>query len=227
MSASANPVSGISSAGTGVAVRPRLVLVCGPWSSGSSAVAGLLANAGLQAPGPYFPVNDPRTAATYEMQAFRRVLNTLASEQTLQRTASPDQALQALKRFRDEALLPVVRRGEGDAPVMLKHGLAMLFLDELAELFDVRLVGVLRPMQAIEATRLRRGWHAGLGQRGAQVLYQGLFAHMVDTATPFHLLRYPDLLSGPDTELDKLMDFCGWTPSAAQRTAALGFVRRG
>ena len=227
MSASANPVSGISSAGTGVAVRPRLVLVCGPWSSGSSAVAGLLANAGLQAPGPYFPVNDPRTAATYEMQAFRRVLNTLASEQTLQRTASPDQALQALKRFRDEALLPVVRWGEGDAPVMLKHGLAMLFLDELAELFDVRLVGVLRPLQAIEATRLRRGWHAGLGQRGAQVLYQGLFAHMVDTATPFHLLRYPDLLSGPDTELDKLMDFCGWTPSAAQRTAALGFVRRG
>lgn len=209
------------------AMRLPLVLVCGPWSSGSSAVAGLLAKAGLQAPGPYVKVNDPRTTATFEMQAFRQVLNSLASEQTLQRTVPADQALQALKHFRDVCLLPAVRSGQGSAPAMLKHGLAMLFLDELAALFDLRIVGVLRPLQAIEATRMRRGWHAGLGQRGAQVLYQALFAHVVSAATPFHLLRYPELISQPGAEIDALLAFCGVSPTVQQRDDALGFIRQG
>jgi len=38
-----------------------LVLVCGPWSSGTSATAGVLAALGLSAPGPFVTIADPRT----------------------------------------------------------------------------------------------------------------------------------------------------------------------
>lgn len=209
----------------GSSPRIPLVLVCGPWGGGTSAVAGLLAQAGLQAPGPYVTVKDPRTPHTYEMKAFQRVLRSLASERTLQRNCDDAEALAALRRFRDEALLPA-SGGGGCAPVLLKHGLAALFIKPLRELFDLRLVGVLRPFEAIEATRLRRGWHAGMGRKGAQAIYQAMFGELVGGSTPFHLLRYADLMSAPDSETDRLLAFCGLHPTPEQRAAALAFVSR-
>ena len=206
--------------------RIPLVLVCGPWSSGTSAVAGMLAHAGLQAPGPYVQVNDPRTSATYELKSFQTVLRSLASEQTLQKITSPAEALQRLRQFRDEVLRPLIEQTPDAPSVMLKHGLAPLFLPELCALFEVRIVGVLRPLEAIEATRIRRNWWPSLGQQGAQVLYRALFDHLVNADTPFHLVRYPELLAAPAVEFDKLMAFCRVQPTDAQRQAALAFVDR-
>jgi hypothetical protein len=88
------------------------VLICGPWSSGTSAVAGMLGRAGLQAPGPYVLVNDPRTSDTHEMLAFQQVLKSLADERTLKRTVVAPQSLQALVRFRDEVLMPQSTSGQ-------------------------------------------------------------------------------------------------------------------
>ncbi len=205
-----------------------LVLVLGPWSSGTSATAGMLALAGLHAPGPYVQVNDPRTPQTYEMIAFRDVLRTLASEATLKCRSSPETIRRSLTDFRNGPLREA-RRAAGsppDAPVLLKHALCAVMLPALGEIFDLRLIGVLRPLAKIEATRQRRQWPAVFGAEGAKLLYRSMFAYLVDHDTPFHLLRFTDLRRRPEACLDDLVKFCGLDPTPEQRKAALGFINR-
>ncbi len=205
-----------------------IILVCGPWSSGTSAMAGFMAKAGLPAPGPFVEVNDPRTPQTYEMRAFRDVLRTLASEQTLQRSASSPVIVTALTAFRDGPLAEA-RREAGladDQPVLLKHALAALMLPELCHVFDTRLVCVLRPLADIEATRARRKWQKSFGASGASLIYGRIFDHLVNHDTPFRLVRYTDLMQAPDQTLDDLLAFCGIECDALARQAALGFVAR-
>jgi hypothetical protein len=109
---------------------------------------------------------------------------------------------------------------------MLKHGLAALFLPELCEVFDVRLVGVLRPLADIEATRLRRKWWPSFGEAGARVIYRALFDHIVNATTPYHLVRYQSLMSEPQGELSQLLNFCGYAPEPEALAQALAFVER-
>lgn len=208
--------------------KRRLILVCGPWSSGTSALAGFLGRAGLIVPGPYVVVNDARTPATFEMQAFRQVLRGLASEQTLVRRVAPAQALAALRDFRDGALAEACRAAglQDDQPVLLKHALAVLFLPELAQLFDLQLVGVLRPYEAIEETRRRRQWPAIFGQAGATRLYSEMFKYLVDAATPYCLVRYADLMADPSGVLTQLASFCRIQVSVSEQQAAIAFVHR-
>jgi len=220
-----SPSRQTSNAGaTLVRERLPLVLVSGPWGGGTSAVAGALARAGLQAPGPYVTTNDPRTSNTYEMMAFRALMRDLASEKTMQRHVTFDQALDRLRQFRDTMLLPSIQTDAGVPPLMLKHALSALFLRELSLLFDVKIVGVLRPLPEIEATRARRGWGKSFGRKGAEVLYQNLFECLVASDTPFHLIRYSELLKQPGDQLDAVLRFCRFTPTAHQRADALEFI---
>ena len=206
-------------------VRPKLVLVCGPWSSGTSAVAGMLARAGLTAPGPYVQVNDPRTPDTYEMLAFQLLLKSLASEQTLKRLQRSELILKELRKFRDTALAEALQSQEGGT-IMLKHALAILLLPEMSKLFDLRLICVIRPVADIEATRVRRNWPKSFGRQGAAVLYGRLFEYLINTETTFKLVRFSDLLRDPQPVLDELAGFCGIEMSDSARKEALAFVRR-
>ncbi|MES2634412.1 MAG: hypothetical protein V4669_15675 [Pseudomonadota bacterium] len=209
--------------------RIPLVLVCGPWSSGTSAVAGMLASAGLPAPGPYVAVNDPRTPATYEMKAFQATLKGLASEETMKLTASPEEIVQALRKFRDGPLRDALAAAGPQAahrPVMLKHALTSLMLPQISEVFDTRLIAVVRPIEAIEATRLRRQWRPNLGAAGARIVYREVFAHIVSATTPFMMLRYGDVLAQPGPSIDAMAAFCGITIDEASRGKAIAFVSR-
>lgn len=206
--------------------RIPLVLVCGPWSSGTSAVAGLLAKAGLEAPGPYVSVNDPKTPETFEMRAFQRVLKELASEETLELRVTPEVATERLRQFRDEVLKPALGVAHETGTVLLKHGLATLFLKQLSQLFDLRIVGVLRPLEAIESTRKRRGWPASFGSKGASIIYKKLFDHLVNTRSPFHLVRYDEFFSAPEEEFRKIASFCNISPSTLEKEKALAFIER-
>ncbi len=209
--------------------RQRVVLICGPWSSGTSAMAGFLAKAGVFAPGPYLKVNDPRTPDTFEMIAFRSVLMQLASEETLKRTASPEQILIALRAFRDGPLA-AAKQAAGCPeiqPVILKHGLSILLLPELCQVFDVRIVCVLRPSADIEATRQRRRWAPVYGVLGARVLYSMLFDFIVNSDTPFCMIRYKQLLQNPALIYNGLAQFIGIPQHPDRRQAAVDHVARG
>jgi hypothetical protein len=85
-------------------------------------------------------------------------------------------------------------------------------------------VGVLRSLDDIEASRLRRNWTANLGKQGATVLYRLLFDHLVSSDVPVSLVRYSELMANPTAELEKLSSFCKITPSVDQTKAALEFV---
>jgi hypothetical protein len=200
-----------------------LVLVCGPWSSGTSAVAGLLANLGVPAPGPHVRINDPTTPLTYEMEAFRELLQQLASEDTLTRLVSDDATMRALRVFRDDVLRVQDSRGEA---LMLKHALSALVLQELGELFELRVVCVIRPLADIERTRLRRRWTPEFGELGANVIYEHLFSFFINTDVPFHFVRYADLLADPASIARDLTAFLGLRVNEDAREAAIRSVRR-
>jgi hypothetical protein len=77
----------------------KLILVCGPFGSGTTAVAGLLARLGSIGFGPYYRPTDELTPDSHELVAFRDLILTLASEETT--TLLPGAAIKtALERFR-------------------------------------------------------------------------------------------------------------------------------
>jgi hypothetical protein len=126
----------------------KLILVCGPFGSGTTAVAGMLAGHGLPGIEPYFVSNDERTPNTFESIAFRETLLRIVSEQTLSFNPGVDRVAE-IKRLYDQIST------RGHETVFLKHPLAALLISELCNVFDARLVYVLRPFADIEATRLR------------------------------------------------------------------------
>lgn len=206
-------------------VRPKVILVCGPWSGGTSAVAGFIARLGAFAPGPFVIVEDTRTPETHEMIAFQAALKLVADERALRRTMSSDEVLRVLREFRDGPFTAALS-AHRDAPVVLKHGLAALVLPELSEVFDLHVVGVVRPLEAIEKTRVRRQWPAQFGAKGGGVIYQHLFGFLIHADVRFEVLRYGDLLESPARVCDRLALSLGLRPSATQREEALAFVTR-
>jgi hypothetical protein len=200
----------------------KLILVCGPWSSGTTVVAGLLERLGLRGLPPYFPTKDPRTPSSFESIEFRRLIGELADEDTLRlrvdRSLAQARLLEFRRRLEQQA-------GEDAAPLVLKYPLSALLIPEICRVFATRLVYVLRPMQAIEATRERRRWHPQFGAAGAQVLYSSMFQVLIDYDVPTHLVRYPELLRDPSAHAGRLARFCGLPADAGVIAHAADFVR--
>ncbi len=208
--------------------KPRLLLVTGPWSSGTSAVAGMLDALGVNGLGPYFNTNDVRTPVSYESTAFRNTILALTSENELQVTANRDQALAALRALRQRVI-----DGEfgpydakNPAPIFLKLPLSALLLSVICQVFDTQLLYVLRPMKDIEATRVRRQWPEHFGAKGAQIIYAQMFKTLVNRRYPTQLLRYPELVSRPRQHARLLARIAGIDATAEQLEKAASFVRR-
>lgn len=201
----------------------KLILVCGPWSSGTTAVSGMLDQLGLNGVGPYFRTNDALTKNSFESTAFRTVINQLAAEETLTLKLAPKDARAALEVFK--AQLEGQQSAEA-APVFLKYPLSALLIPQICKVFDTRLIYVLRPTAGIEATRVRRNWPANYGALGANVLYSKMFQVLVDLAIPTLMVRYPELLAAPLPHAKQLAQYCGITADAARLEAAAQFIRR-
>jgi hypothetical protein len=203
----------------------KLILVSGPWSSGTTAVAGMLDQLGLSGIGPFFRTNDERTKNSFESLAFREVIDQLASDQTLDLTVDRPAAVEALQAFRARLEAAAVG-GEGpERPIFLKYPLSALLIPQIAAVFETRLIYVLRPFKDIEATRVRRGWMPNMGAAGAQVLYSRMFQVLVDLPIPTMVVRYPELLAARQRHAQKLAAFCGLPPDQERIAAAAHSVR--
>ena len=200
----------------------KLILVCGPWSSGTTVVSAMLDRLGARGLPPYFRTNDPRTPNSFESQAFRDVIAELVEEHTLrvrvERPAAQARLTEFAARLESEA-------GGAAAPLFLKYPPSALLIPEICAAFSTRLVYVLRPTAAIEATRTRRGWAPYLGAAGARVLYPWMFETLVEGAFPTLLVRYDELLADPPAHAAQMAQFCGLAVDAAQMAAAAAFVR--
>jgi hypothetical protein len=183
----------------------KVLLVCGPFGSGATAVAGLLARLGTVALGPYHRTRDPRTTNSYELVAFRDMVLSLVAEDTM--SLKPGVSIDArLAEFKSAvgALLP-----EGESrPLFLKHPAAALLIPQLCKTFDTRLVYVLRPLKDIEATRQRRNWAVGTAEQ-ARLVYARMFDHLVNGSTPTLIVRYAEFVQSPLQHARMLARFAG------------------
>lgn len=208
--------------------KPRLILVCGPWSSGTTAVAGMLHKLGLKGMGPFFKTNDERTQNSYESQAFRQTIKSIASEEQVQLTVPRKQALERLVAFRDQVVEQVYggESGvEGAPPIFLKYPLSAVAIPEIGKVFQTRMVYVIRSLKDIEATRVRREWPAHLGTMGAQKIYSEMFKALVNLPIPTQLIRYPELLARPRMHAKLLADLTGVAPTEDKIAQATAFVK--
>lgn len=207
---------------------PLLVVVSGPWSSGTSAVAGMLDALGLFGLPPHARTVDERTPNCFESLEFRRLVLTLADEDALKLIVPFEQCVQTLRSWAEQHLLPQAGQ-PGFQGCYVKFPLAAILLPAMIEawkgLFQLRHVYVLRALRDIEATRARRNWKPVLGLQGARVLYSQLFAVLLNRTEPTHIIRFHELLAEPEAQLQQLIDFLALQPGMAARRAALEFLR--
>lgn len=203
----------------------RLLLICGPWGSGTSAVAGMAAYMGALGFGPFLATTDPSTPNSFELLAFRQVLLRHASEATVALTGSAPEAvrsdLTALKQSieRHELGPYNVRR-----TIFLKHALACLLIPRICEVFDTRLVLVMRPITEIERTRIRRHWPQNFGAAGAEIIYRHLADISRDRAFRTIEFSYPDVLVSPLDHARRLARFAELKPNLAELQRAAAFI---
>ena len=204
----------------------KLVLICGPWSSGTTAVAGMLDKLGVDGMGPFFQTNDARTKNSFESLAFRAVIDQLADEKTLELKVERPKAVKILKAFREKLEADGGAEKNAEKVIFLKYPLSALLIPQIARVFDTRLIYVLRPLKDIEATRVRRGWASHLGAAGAQVLYSKMFQVLVDLPIPTLVVRYPELLATRRRHAKQIATFCGLEVEKESIDAAAESVRK-
>ena len=207
----------------------RVLLICGPWGSGTTAVAGLAARLGAVDFGRrhHLLTNDPQTPDSYEFLPFRKLVLEHADEPTISLRPSGPETVQAGLRL----LRQRIERQEfgaydvGGAPwVIFKYPLAALLLPQICEVFETKLVYVVRPLDEIEQTRRRRGWSAYFGAAGATVIYRHMSDLQRTRAYPTMTIAYADLLASPMQHAGRLARFVGLEPTPAQMQQAAAFV---
>lgn len=207
----------------------KLLLVCGPWGSGTTAVAGLLERLGAVGFGPYFHTRDPRTPNSYELLPFRELVAHFASEATMSLLdGTAEQVEAALRDFRrriDKNEFGPYDSGSSP-PIFLKYPLSALVLPQICRVFETKLISVLRPLAQIERTRLRRNWAARYGEQGAEVIYQHL-ARVIDAGAYPHLrVKYDELLRSPAYVARRLAHFAELKASREEIERAAAFITR-
>ena len=204
----------------------KLLLVCGPFGSGTTAVAGLLARLGAVGFGPYYRPTDTLTPDSHELVAFRELILTLASEQTT--TLKPRADIKAaLDGFRARIANQELGRYDDNAaiPIFLKHPLAALIIPQICAAFDTRLIYLVRPVRDIELSRRRRKWGAQYGAKAAGIIYSHMFNALINHSFPTTIVRYAELVHSPLEHTRRLAAVAGLKCSANVMREAAAFVR--
>jgi hypothetical protein len=204
----------------------KLLLVCGPFGSGTTAVAGLLARLGAIGFGPYYQPADERTPNSHELIAFRDSMLTLASEETTTLLPGAD-VKNALEIFRDRIANQEFGAYDSSAgvPIFLKHPLAALIIPQICAAFETRLIYLVRPVRDIEASRRRRKWGAQYGAKAAGIIYSQMFNALINHSFPTTIVRYAELIERPIEHARRLAAFGGLKPDADVMREAAAFVR--
>ncbi len=205
----------------------KLLLICGPWSSGTSGVAGLLARLGAEGFGPFFMCNDHMRPNTYELVPFRNAMRPFLIEQTLSLVPNSEQKIESSLR----SLRTRIENQEFGAydiasgpPIFLKYPLSALIIPQICNVFETKLIYVLRPFEAVEQTRLRRRWDPELGRKGAEVIYSAMFHALIENEYPTMILRYTELIESPIKIAQELVSFAELRATAAEIQAASAFI---
>lgn len=207
----------------------KVLLICGPWGSGTTAAAGLAARLGALGFDPYFHfmTNDPHTLNSYEFIPFMDIVLQYADQPDISLKPFAPGAVQSSlrglqQRIERQEFGPYdIRRPRR---ILLKYPLAALLIPQICEVFETKLVYVVRPLDQIEQTRLRRRWPSYFGAAGAAVIYQHMANIQKIEAYPTMTLTYAELLASPMDHARRLARFVGLKPTLAQMKEAASFI---
>jgi hypothetical protein len=204
----------------------KLLLVCGPFGSGTSAVAGLLARLGANGFGPYYQPADELTPDSHELIVFRDLMLTLASEETTTLLPGAD-VKTALDQFRNRIANQEFGPFENNSeiPIFLKHPLATLIIPQICAAFETRLIYLVRPVRDIESSRKRRKWGAQYGAKAAGIIYSHMFNALINHSFSTTIVRYSELINSPLEHARKLGAFAGLKSDLDMMREAAAFVR--
>lgn len=174
--------------------RPRVAVVLGPWSSGTSAVAQAVMALGANGHPPFTRLNDPQTPVSGESRTLRRIFAPHFDHTTLTRTGTPRWASARLRAW------------AGPGLSVAKLPILAWFLPEVMRAWDARVLIVRRSAEAIEATRVRRDWPAVYGAEGARHIYR-LIGDTLPRATPRLDVDFERLKADPGAVSDHIATF--------------------
>lgn len=177
--------------------KPKLIMVCGAWGGGTTAVAELLDSLGLNTDGKCLTTTDAKTKNSFESLRFRQIIQEILSEETLNYIVDRKSAIALLEKYRDKIVKSEFYKKNPEQPFYLKYPLSSLLIAEIAQVFDVRFIYVVRKFKDIEQTRERRGWSKQLGLQGAKKIYGYMFNILINTNLPVFLIKYDELLRSP------------------------------
>lgn len=201
----------------------RFIIVLGPWSSGSTAVTGILDHLGAFTCPPHFKTNDPRTPYAYEPEMLRNILLRHIDEQALIVSGNRLQLISEIQQWLGQTLQ---KAGCDNRVVALKHPLLSIIVPELITLLQPKFIVIRRPYTDIERTRARRQWPPIYGYLGARMIYDRIYSDLVaNNNLGFLDLHLPDLLSRPDQEISRIADFADLASNSDRIKDARAFLR--
>jgi hypothetical protein len=98
-------------------------------------------------------------------------------------------------------------------------------LPQICAVFDTLLVYVMRPLEDIERTRIRRKWLATEGRTGAEIIYQAMDNFKRLQSHPILTVNYADLLAAPADRAREISRFAGLEPDPVSFKEAIAFVQ--
>jgi len=174
----------------------KTIIVLGSYSSGTTAVAGYLAKLGAFTSPPHQLTKDPKTPDAYESKAFRDTLVGLVDELTLTKKRDAPSAFS--EWFSGwVAAQKALALEKGCSHVLLKHPLAAFFIDDIQRACQPVFLVVTRQLEAIEKSRLRRGWHPVFGRQGAKVIYNTIFDALIESGISAMIVDYESFRDDP------------------------------
>jgi len=206
----------------------NIVLICGPWGSGTTLIAQILDRLGIVGLPPYFMTNDPGTPNSYESIAFRETILQYVSEPTLSLiTGRPGDVQSGLRR-----LLQLIEQQESGTdyagfakPIFLKYPACAPLIPQICEVFDTKLIYVWRSLEDIEQTRIRRNWFPYLGGQTAPLIYDQMSAALKQHPNPTMNIDFKEVLLSPKKAVRDIAQFVGLEPTREESRRAVGVVR--
>ncbi len=206
----------------------QLIFIAGAWGSGTTALTGALDALGLPTFGPHVALRDPHTPNSFELAPFRDLVLTYVDE--TRGCIRPTRAARIVPALQAFALdLSAGKYGpwpdDANRRALIKVPAASLLLPQLAEVFNLTVVMVQRPLAQIEASRKRRDWPAHFGAEGAARLYEHAFADLREAGLSCLTVSHRDLTGDPEATLTRVIAYCGLEDLAANLGNAAAFIR--
>ena len=203
--------------------RFNTIVIISTWSSGSTALTGFLHHCGAYTCPPHQKTNDIRTPNAFEPLAYSDALKNLIDEATLSKKGN----FNAFKSFFAEYYFKEVVKAKelGFAAICLKHPLQIFFLPYLSNFLKPKFVFVTRPIEQIEASRMRRKWHPVYGKQGANRLYSVATHFLISNSCNYLSVAY-NALVGDVSVRKTLLDFCNLEPTDEMLKNSADFLER-